>query len=308
LISIAIGTLALILSLSVLEGYDKELRTNAVKFTSHILLQNFNRSAISDYQQTIENIKSHFPEVVSVAPIIQNEALIKSDAATEGILFRGIKPDYNIISLKNDIKEGKFDLEGNGKIIICRRLARKLGASLGQNLYIFSLKSGGSLADFSYKTGKFKITGIFESKMAQYDDIICYIGFSDAQKITNLEDNQVTNFEIMLRDVSQAPVISKQLEKYLGYPFYSSTVYEIHRSVFSWIELQKEPIPIILGLIIIIAAFNIITTLLILVIEKVRSIAILRAMGISKTDIIKIFIKIGINLGFWGSIIGTSIC
>jgi lipoprotein-releasing system permease protein len=143
--------------------------------------------------------------------------------------------------------------------------------------------------------------------MAQYDDIICFIGFADAQKITNLQNNQITNFEIMLNDVTLSPKISKQLETYLGYPYFTSTVYEMHRSIFSWIELQKEPIPIILGLIIIIAAFNIVTTLLILVIEKVRSIAVLRALGINRSDIVKIFVKLGISLGLWGSLIGTSI-
>jgi lipoprotein-releasing system permease protein len=307
LISIAIGTLALILSLSVLEGYDKELRSNAVKFTSHIILQNFNRNPINNYPETISKIKTHFPEVVNIAPIIQNEALIKSPDAVEGVLFRGIKQDYNITSLQSDIKGGKFDLTGGGKIIIGRRLANRLKVKLGNNLHIFSLKSGENLSDFSYKAGKFVITGIYESKMAQYDDIICYIGFADAQKITNLQNNQITNFEIMLNDVTLSPKISKQLETYLGYPYFTSTVYEMHRSIFSWIELQKEPIPIILGLIIIIAAFNIVTTLLILVIEKVRSIAVLRALGINRSDIVKIFVKLGISLGLWGSLIGTSI-
>lgn len=307
LISIAIGTLALILSLSVLEGYDKELRTNAVKFTSHILLQNFNRTPITDYSETINRIKTHYPEVLDIYPVIQNEALIKSENTVEGVLFRGISSNYNISEIKNDIKSGKFDLDGKGKIIIGQRLANRLACKTGDVVYIFSLKTGENKTDFSYKAGKFVVTGIYESKMAQYDDIICYIGISDARNITNLAENQITNLEIMLKDVTLAPNISERLEKFLGYPAFTTTVYELHRSVFSWIELQKEPIPIILGLIIIIAAFNIITTLLILVIEKVRSIAILRAMGIERSEIILIFLKLGISIGFWGSLIGSLI-
>lgn len=307
LASIAVGTMALILSLSVLEGYDKELRSNAVKFTSHIFLQNFSKNPIDDYDKIIPKIKSHFPEIVSISPVIQNEALIKSENDVEGILFRGIKPNYDIKSLKNDIKNGKFDLTQKGNIVIGRRLANRLSVSIGDNIYLFSLKSGDNPSDFSYKVAKFCVTGIYESKMAQYDDIICFIGFEDAQKITNLASNQITNFEIMLNDVTLAPFISSRLEKYLGYPFFASSVYDLHRSVFSWIELQKEPIPIILGLIIIIAAFNIITTLLILVIEKVKSIGILRSMGMERKEIIRIFMKSGISLGLKGSIAGTSI-
>jgi lipoprotein-releasing system permease protein len=252
-------------------------------------------------------MKSRFPEIVTVQPIIQNEALIKSDEEVEGILFRGIRSDYNIGSLQKDIKFGKFDLTGTGKIIIGKRLANRLGAIVGSNVFIFSLKTGESISDITYKAGKFKVTGIYESKMAQYDDIVSYINDSDARMITNLENSEVTNFEIMLNDITFAPETAKQLEMYLGYPYFASTVFEIHRSVFSWIELQKEPIPIILGLIIIIAAFNIITTLLILVIEKVRSIAVLRAMGIKRSDIVKIFLKMGVSIGLWGSVIGSVI-
>ncbi|OGU58164.1 MAG: hypothetical protein A2X64_06870 [Ignavibacteria bacterium GWF2_33_9] len=306
IVSIAIGALALIISLSVLDGYDKELRGNAIKFTSHILLQNFNRNPIN-VDENIEKINSHFNNVTNVQPIIQNEALIKSDEATEGIFFRGIPENYNILNLKDDIQTGKFDLSGKNKIILGKRLAKKMNVKVGESVLLFSLKSGENINDFSYKAKRFTISGVFESKMAQYDDIICYISYKDAEEITGLTDNQATHLEIMLNDVTQANYISRQMEKFLGYPIFAQTVFDLHQSIFSWIELQKEPIPIILGLIIIIAAFNIITTLLILVIEKVHSIAILRAMGMQKSEIIKIFIRLGVMIGLKGSLIGSGI-
>jgi lipoprotein-releasing system permease protein len=305
--SIIIGSLALTLSLSVLEGYDRELRKNAVKFTTHINLQTFNRTVIKEYQNYIQKIMKYSNDITSVEPVIQSEGLIKNHNNVEGIFLRGVPSSYNFTSFSNDLKSGRFDIKDTNSIILGQRLADKLKVKVGDQVVLFGIKSIESLTNVKYKIKKYKVEGIFQSNMAQYDDVIAYINFQSAQSLLDLQNDEITNFEIMLDDVTKSPNIAEKLEKYLGYPFYALTVYDLHRSVFSWIELQKEPIPIVLGLITIIAAFNIITTLFILVVEKIKSIATLRALGLQKRIIVSVFVNLGISLGFFGSLIGSGI-
>jgi lipoprotein-releasing system permease protein len=307
LASIIIGTLALILSLSVLDGYDKELRKNAIKFSAHINLQNFNRGKINNFPLVETKLKENFPDIVQIQPIIQSEALIQSPNQVEGIFLRGVDTNYNFSVFSSDLKQGNFNLQKDNSIIIGQRLATKLNVQVGDLVTIFGVRTVDSLTNIKYKAGKFTITGIFESNMAQYDDIIAYINISSARNLFGYSKNEISNFEIMLDDINKSSLIAHRIEKKLGYPFYALTVYDLHRSIFAWIDLQKEPIPIVLGLIIIIAAFNVITTLFILVVEKLKSIAILRALGVNQKVIISIFIKLGVKLGLFGSLIGSAL-
>jgi lipoprotein-releasing system permease protein len=143
--------------------------------------------------------------------------------------------------------------------------------------------------------------------MAQYDDVLVYIDFQEAQAINSININEITNFEIMLDDVTMAKSVGAELEQYLGYPFFAITVFDSHQYIFTWIEMQKQPIPIVLGIIMIIASFNIITTLLIMVLEKLPHIGVLRALGFTKNQIVRLFLMQGLNIAIKGVLIGGSI-
>lgn len=304
--SIIIGVIALLLSLAVLEGYDKTLRTNAIKFTSHIIIQPFNRNLIPDYQHITEVVKRYSSAIKKVYPINQSEALIKNKDFTEGIGLRGVKSNYINERIKSIILDGDYNIINNKAIVIGYRLAKRINANVGDSVLLFFLKSS-SLENISYKAGKFLVKGIFQSQMAQYDDLIVYADFDLVQQYMGVEKNHATNIELMIDDVTKAAQLGSELEKYLGYPYYSLTVFDLHRSVFSWIELQKEPIPIILGLISIIAAFNIVTTLLILILEKMRQIGILRSLGMTKAQIVGLFVFVGVRLAMIGLMVGAAI-
>ncbi len=306
LFSIIIGVIALLLSLAVLEGYDKALRETAIKFTSHIIIQPFNRQVIDDYTSLLTKTQSFSPSINRIYPITQTEALIKNDDFTEGIGLRGVQPQYIKDRVNSIIIAGNTEIFGKKALLIGYRLAKKINVKIGDFVHLFFLKSN-NLTNVSYKTGKFQVIGIFQSQMAQYDDLVAYADFSIVQEFMGLDNHQATNIELIIDDVTKADNLGSELEKYLGFPFYSLTVFDLHRSVFSWIELQKEPIPIILGLISIIAAFNIITTLLILILEKMRQIGILRSLGMSKTQIVGLFISAGVRLAVIGLLIGTTI-
>ena len=309
LISVMLGTIALIISLSVLTGFDKALHENAVKFTSHIQIISFNRTPFNDYTSTIQKIKYSFPEVKSIAPVIEKEGLIKSKTFVDGILIRGINAENDITNIKRNIIQGKFSFSGRTvrEVIIGKRLSDKLKINLGDSVIIYAMRQTPE-GQYTYPDiSKYKVTAFFETGMSKYDDMIVYIPFETATLITGLQPTSTVSFELMLHDIDKLKETSQRIQDFLGYPFYCITVYDIHSAMFSWIELQKEPIPIVLGLISIVAVFNILTILLITVVEKTNSIAILRTLGLRNREIIGVFIFQGTTLGLIGTLIGSII-
>lgn len=305
--SVIIGVVVLIIALAVLEGYNKTLRENAIKFTSHIQLQKFNRDKIDNYKNIQNAIYQNIPNIQLIEPIVQSEALIKSKNNIEGVMLRGIVDNSQIANLKDVIKLGKSDLSPPNSVIIGKRLADKLSVKVGDSVIVFSINSFQNLSQFDYNTERFVITGIFESTMAQYDDIIAFVSLQAAQKLLNLSEHQSTNLDIMVKNLSIVDSTSYHIDKYLGYPYFTYTVFDLHRSIFSWIELQQEPIPIVLGLIVIIAVLNITTTLLILIIEKINEIGILRALGLLQKQVVRIFVRLGLKIGIIGALTGGTI-
>jgi lipoprotein-releasing system permease protein len=304
-----LGSMALIISLSVLYGYDRMLRENAVKFTSHIMVRSFNKTVLPDYPKGIEYIKSQFPDVIKIAPVIEREGLIRSKSFVEGIMIRGILPQYDITKISNNLKEGTFSFASDSayQIIIGKRLARKLNSSIGDSVVLYAIKEYQAGTIPFPEIAKFKIIGIYETGMAKYDDIYTYVPFPTSEKFFSIPQNGTSGYDMILSDISKSELVAGRLQKQLGYPYFAYTVFELHSSIFAWIELQKEPIPLVLGLIGIVAVLNIITILLVTVVEKTLSIGILRALGMSKNDIITIFVFQGTTLGLAGTITGSAL-
>lgn len=306
LISVFLGSMALIISMAVLEGFDTKLRDNAVKFTSHISIKSFNRKYLPDVENSVQTLSRAYPDISELTEFNERECLVRSVGFVEGVVVRGIYPERDITNIQGNIIEGKFGFsnEQAREIVIGKRLAMKLGASIGDKLTLYALKESQENF-FNPKIEQFEIIGIYETGMAQYDDVILYIPFQASAQFFDIPINCASGIEIMLKDVNKATALSEQIEAFLGYPHYCLTVFDIHRSIFSWIELQKEPIPLVLGLISIVAALNIITTLLITVVEKTHSIGIMRALGMKSRDIVAVFLFQGLALAMTGSLLGA---
>jgi len=305
--SIMLGTIALIISLSVLSGYEKLLSENAIKFTSHITVTSFNRKPLPNYNKYISYLKSEFPVIQAVAPVIQRESLIRSKSFIEGVLIKGVKSSYDITHIGENIIEGSFRFsdEMGKQIVIGKRLAAKLSVHIGDSVVVYAMRES-QFSQLNYPDiDKFRITGIYETGMAKYDDMIVFIPYQTAAYSFKMPANSATLYEIVLKDITNIAVVSEKIEESLGYPHYCNTVFELHSSIFAWIELQKQPIPLVLGLITIVAVFNILTILLITVIEKTYSIGILNALGLPRKSIMKIFILKGMTLGLSGTLSGS---
>jgi lipoprotein-releasing system permease protein len=150
----------------------------------------------------------------------------------------------------------------------------------------------------------FRVTGIYESGMAEYDDVYAYTGIQDAQVLFQIPD-AASGFDIQLSRVDSADAVAERAADLLGYPHYARTVFESYRNLFSWIELQKKPIPIILGLIIIVATVNIIGTLLMMVLDKTREVGVLATLGATRWGITRVFLRQGLTIALVGTVLGN---
>lgn len=305
LASIALGSMALIISLAVLDGFERELRENSVKFTSHIQVQTFGRQDIENYHRPLELLRTAVPNIAAVSMYVAREGIIRSSSFLDGVLVKGIYPKNDISGLRENIVRGNFDFGSDNayEIIIGEKLARRLNVDTGGKVVIYSITGEPSLTNPPI-VEEFRVKGIYATGMTAYDDLYVYIPFVTAADLFSLPPDGATGFDILVRDISQLDTTSERIQDVLGYPYYPRTVYEMYGAMFAWIELQKKPIPIILGLISIVAVFNVVATLLMLVVEKIPSIGVLRALGMKRSGILRIFLSQGLTFGAVGTLSG----
>lgn len=304
---ISIGVATLIIALSVLKGFEKTIQEKISDFDSHIKITAFS-GTVSNYESTTEKIETLLGQYQSnIVPFASKLAIISSRNRQDGINIIGIPEDSQIERLERNIISGEFNIGSTDSnyLIIGKVLANKLRLNVDDKVTLFALKedqipSPQNLPNIE----RFTIKGIFESGMAEYDDLYAYTNLSDAQQLFSIS-NSINGYDIQINDISKVDSLTHLLRKNLTYPFFARSLFETHRNIFTWIELQQKPIPIILGLIIIVATFNIIGTLLILVLEKTNAIGVLKSLGSDRRKILRIFLIQGIFIGLTGTISGN---
>jgi lipoprotein-releasing system permease protein len=305
-LGVALGTAALIITLSVLGGFEREITQKVVGFTSHIQIQGYQNQPLADHTRTSRLVGESFDVVTAVAPFVAREALIRSKEGTDGIFLKGVDPLLDISATRNYIVQGKYDLDREQgslpKLVVGRKLAARLLLDIGDKVVVFGTGRSGDLGRL--RVVQFRVSGIYESGMSEYDDIYAFTALSDAQTVFQMGD-AVTGYDVLLTDPDSAAAVAPRLQEMLGYPHYVRTMYQTYRNLFSWIELQKEPVPIILGLIIIVATVNIIGTLLMMVLSKTKEIGILSSMGATRWGISRIFLRQGLTIAFRGTLMGN---
>ncbi len=305
LVSVALGSTALIISLAVLDGFERELRENSVKFTSHVQIQAFGQQPLENYSSVVRFLPERVPDIASVSAFIAQEGIIRSSDYLDGVMVKGIQPTTDISALRSNIIKGTFAFSGENtyEIVIGQTLARKLNIDAGGSIIIYSITGEPSLVNPPV-VEEFRVVGIYATGMTAYDDLYVYIPFATAAELFSLPEGTATGFDVMVKDISRIESTAENIQKVLGYPYYPRTVYEMYGAMFAWIELQKKPIPVILGLISIVAVFNIVATLLMLVVEKIHSIGVLRSLGMRRSGILRIFLSQGLILGAIGTVSG----
>lgn len=307
IIGIALGVATLVIALSVLAGFEKTITDKIVDFDSHIKITSF-RGTLPDYNKTLLKLASELKDFSPIiTPFASRLVIIGSKKTKEGLNLIGIDPTRPQPGLTKNLVEGEFNLtdEQGKNIIIGKKIADKLFLKPGDDVTVFALHNDQVPSpDNLPSIEKFTMSGIFESGMAKYDDLYAYVSLKSAQNLFAIGDN-ITGYDIKLGDISKIDSLTRHLERTLRYPHSVRSIYQIHRNIFTWIELQKEPIPIVLALIILVAVFNIVGTLLMIVLEKSNAVGILKSLGAKGRQITNIFLLQGTVLALAGIVIGN---
>jgi len=314
---IFLGVAALIIVLAVMNGFENDLRNKILGINSHIVLMQYS-GAMSDYQKVMEKI-SEVDGVVASTPFIYTQAMLKNGGRTGGVVLRGMATDSapKVINLGR-MQEGSLDnlserhrsalklsrenseLPG---IVIGKELAKNMGLFLFETVNIISPMGMATPMGMIPRMKKFVVVGIFDSGFYEYDSTLAYLSLKDCQEFLNMGEH-ITGLEIKVTDIYKADTIAKSIEKKLGFPYWARNWMEMNKNLFSALKLEKRVMFIILSLIVLVAAFNIITTLIMVVMEKNKDIAILKSMGATSKSIMKIFIIQGMTIGAVGTLLG----
>ena len=308
---VTVGVMALIVVIAVMAGFESDLKNRILGIESHVVIMR-HVGPFSDYHKILSRVVNT-KGVEAATPFIYTQIMLRSSSGVSGAVLRGIDPESagRVIKVLDNSALLKIKKMHQGKatgsvpgVILGKELARNLGLGVGDVVYLIS--SRGMISPMGYLPAmkRFQVAGLFESGMYEYDGSLVYIHFRDAQKILHLEDS-VTGIEVRVNDIYNARHISDKIIADVGFPYWARDWMQMNHNLFSALKLEKTVMFIILALIVLVAAFNIASTLIMMVMGKTKDIAILKAMGAMDGSIRKIFIFKGMVIGFMGTTLGV---
>lgn len=305
---IAIGVAVLIVVLSVMNGFEREVRGRILSLTSHATISAFG-SGLPEWQATAAKIGNH-PEVLATAPYIEEQALLIAGSNSSGAVVTGVLAEHEskVTSITEKMATGSFDslTAGGFGIVLGEELAKVLGVKLGDRVVVVTPLRTITPAGVMPRMRGFKVVGIFNAGMYEFDRNLAYINLNDAAVLYRMGE-QVTGLRLKLTDLFIAPRLVRELALSLGGGYYIDDWTRKHANFFRSIQLTKSAMFLILLLVVAVAAFNIVSTLVMVVKDKRADIAILRTLGASPRGILKIFMTQGTAIGLIGTIAGVAL-
>ena len=329
LISIAgvtIGVAALIATLGIMTGFKEDMQAKILGTNSHIIVTTRTGETIKGYTELTDKIAA-VPEVVAATPFIFKQILLTSESGSHGVVLRGIdvRRETTVTEIAKTLRAGTLeDLERLGPagkltpvppdqpeassqplpgIIIGKELSLRLGVFLGDRLNVVSPVGPISALGMIPKVRGYRVAGVFEAGMFEYDSSLAYVSIKQAQEFFNMGD-AVTGIEVKVADVFAADRIARAIERTIGFPYWARDWMKLNKNLFSALKMEKFMMFVLLVLVVIVASFNIVSTLTMIVVEKHREIAILKAMGATGKAVTRIFMLNGLVIGVVGTAIG----
>ncbi len=307
MIGIALGATALITVISVMNGFERELRERILGVASHATISAFDR-ALEDWESLAAAAEAH-PEVVGAAPYVESQGMLTHAGQVRGVLIRGVFPsrEPRVSEVGRFLVEGTLESLAPGKfnMLIGRDLALRLRATVGTALTLVAPRARITPAGVMPRMRRFTVTGIFEAGHAQYDTSLAVVHVEDAQRVFRL-GRGVSGLRVKLADMFDAPRVSRELARSFGGQYWLRDWTQHHANFFRALKIEKTVMFVILTLIVAVAAFNLVSTLVMVVTDKESDIAILRTLGASRSSILSIFIVQGTLIGIAGTIAGVA--
>jgi len=302
---ITLGVAALIITLAVMSGFHRDIRERILGLQPHLTVLKESGTSFHEHEQVAADILRE-KEIRAASPFVYGQIILRHGEATAGVVLKGIdwKKEQQLVGLAKSIKDTRLLAGGlqDNQVIIGKELARNLGAALGKEVILVSPGQFGVVP----RMEKFRVAGIFSSGMYEYDANLAYVSLPSGQKLFGLE-NAVSGVGVALTDWEKADTIAAALQAKLDYPYWVRSWETMNKNLFAALKLEKIMMFIILTLIIVVAAFNIISNLLLLTVEKAKEIGILSALGFRRLEIGRIFLFEGLIIGMTGIFAGTGL-
>ncbi len=321
-LGIALGIAVMILSVAVVTGFQKEVRNKLIGFDSHIRITNYDNNVsdeplpISSDQDFLKHLKAN-SEIKHIQQFAIKSGIIKTKIDNEAVLLKGIGKDYDWSFINSNLKEGKsFVVSDTGlsrNIVVSKHLADKLTLKLNDKMVVYFLtkKVDSTSTQFEQRVKVFYVSGIYETGFEEVDEKLVLVDIGQIQRLNYWSPEQIAGFEVTISDYEKLDALGEELDVLVGQGLTAQTIKQINPTIFSWLDLMDMNALIILVLMVIVASINMMSALLILILERTNMIGILKAMGASNGGIQKIFLYnaaylIGKGL-LWGNLLGISI-
>jgi lipoprotein-releasing system permease protein len=308
-LGITIGVMALIIAIALITGFQDDVQEKILGSTAHVMVNDMSGNGLKDYTPFMDRV-AEMEGIVSVTPIVFNTVMIQGPYKSEGAVLRGVDFERELphSSWLQELERGDLPERGARRdgILLGRDLAFKLGAGVGDVVTALAPSNRLSPLGISPKTKRFRVTGIYATGLYEWDSTQALIWLDAGQRIFGLGEN-IHLVQIRIDRIFDAPEIRDRIREFLPDESYAVTWMEMNESLFSALKLEKRLMFFTITLIVIVAALNIIATLILMVMEKTRDIGVLKAMGASSRSIMRIFFLQGAMIGVFGTIIGTGL-
>ena len=317
ILGVMIAVMTLNVVMAVMTGFEETLRDRLLGINAHVAIVRSGEPMI-EYEQVLKQVEGA-PEVLAASPTIYGQVMLTAGSRVSGVVVRGVDPGRvnRVVNIGKYLREGTLDglktqhpiqvedrevlLPG---IILGERLANQLGLFLGSPVQVVSPLGTPTAIGVIPKVRRFAVAGILRTGMSEIDSTLVFMGLAEAQKFFDLE-GAVTNIELRIADVNRSREVADQLQRRLGFPYFAEDWTRLWPNLFSALQLEKTVYFLVLLLMVLIGAFNIISTLVMVVMEKKKDIAILRSMGATQQSIRRIFLLKGCLIGTLGTILGV---
>jgi lipoprotein-releasing system permease protein len=303
--SVAIGTAALIITLTILGGFEKELRSNLIGFSAHVQVGVFRDDVVIEDPRVGARLLE-VDNVAAAGPYLSREAIAITRDDIDGVRVKGLDSTRDLSRIRDKIVEGSYTInpvDGRHSVLIGKRLADKLNLTVGDRVLLLGVSDFRNVSEAPKV--QCTIRGLYETGMAEYlDDVYVFTALETAQRVFALPD-RISGYDVLCENVDAVEGTVDAIQARLGYPYDPRSVFSLYRHLFIWIDLQQQLIPVVVGSLIVISVFNVIATLLLFVIEKTQAIGIMQALGASRKRIRRVFMMQGLLIGGAGAAVGA---
>lgn len=306
---VAIGSAGLLIALSIVHGFKSVIDNKVLGFAPHITITTFNNGPIYRADTLLTDIKS-YPEIDEAQAVNTGQSMLQSSNEVTGSLFKGVDLKGDVTDIRQYISKGSYDLSTDSSglpgMVLGADLAKTLNADIGSVLTAYTVQGLPSPLS-SPEIKQFRLAGIYQTGIGQFDDVLALVARPHAQELFQIPETEASAVEIRLKNQSDITSFGQRLDNELQFPYFTETIYQRYSSIFAWVDLQEQTIPFVISVMIIVAAFNLIGTVLMMVLERTRDIGILKTMGASDKSIKGVFLLEGLFVALVGLIIGISL-